>query len=117
MHHADEFGLSAKEIEFDLAKVVKRSRDVAKRLSAGVKHLLKKNKVAVFDGHGRLDVLGGDASWVAQRRCAAVFAVFSASRARRENRAVPHQRMPVAAHPSHQETSRRDRTIRRMSRL
>ena len=54
MHHADEFGLSAKEIEFDLAKVVKRSRDIAKRLSAGVKHLLKKNKVTVFDGHGRL---------------------------------------------------------------
>ena len=54
MHRADEFGLSAKEITFDLAKIVKRSRDVAKRLSAGVKHLLKKNKVAVFDGHGRL---------------------------------------------------------------
>ena len=54
MHRADEFGLSAKEITFDVAKVVKRSRDVAKRLSAGVKHLLKKNKVAVFDGHGRL---------------------------------------------------------------
>ncbi len=54
MHRADEFGLSAKEITFDLAKVVKRSRDVAKRLSAGVKHLLKKNKVTVFDGHGRL---------------------------------------------------------------
>ena len=54
MHRADEFGLSVKEITFDLAKIVKRSRDVAKRLSAGVKHLLKKNKVTVFDGHGRL---------------------------------------------------------------
>ncbi len=54
MHRADAFGLSAKEITFDLDKVVKRSRDVAKRLSAGVKHLLKKNKVTVFDGHGRL---------------------------------------------------------------
>ncbi|MEE8202485.1 MAG: dihydrolipoyl dehydrogenase [Alphaproteobacteria bacterium] len=54
MNHADDFGLSAKELGFDVTKVVKRSRTVAKRLSAGVGHLLKKNKVSVFDGHGRL---------------------------------------------------------------
>ena len=34
--------------------MVKRSRDVAKRLSAGVKHLLDKHKATVIDGHGRL---------------------------------------------------------------
>ncbi len=51
---ADEFGLSVKEISFDIRKVVKRSRDVAKRLSAGVKHLLDKHKATVIDGHGRL---------------------------------------------------------------
>ena len=55
MNHAADFGLSAKEITYDIASTVKRSRDIAKRLSAGVKHLLKKNKVTVFDGHGRLD--------------------------------------------------------------
>ncbi len=55
MNHAGDYGLSAKEITFDIAKTVKRSRDIAKRLSAGVKHLLKKNKVTVFDGRGRLD--------------------------------------------------------------
>ncbi len=54
MNHADDFGLSVKELGFDVTKVVKRSRTVAKRLSAGVGHLLKKNKVSVFDGHGRL---------------------------------------------------------------
>jgi dihydrolipoamide dehydrogenase len=54
MEHADAFGLSAKDIGFDLAKVVKRSRTVAGQLSAGVKHLLKKNKVEVFDGQGKL---------------------------------------------------------------
>ncbi|MEE2981197.1 MAG: dihydrolipoyl dehydrogenase [Pseudomonadota bacterium] len=58
MKRAGEFGLSVKEIEYDIAKTVKRSRDVASRLSAGVKHLLKKNKVTVFDGHGRLDGTG-----------------------------------------------------------
>lgn len=54
MDHADAFGLSAKEVSFDLAKVVKRSRSVAGQLSNGVRHLLKKNKVAVFDGQGKL---------------------------------------------------------------
>ncbi len=50
----EQFGLSAKDVQVDLAKVVKYSRDVAARLSGGVAHLLKKNKVAVFDGHARL---------------------------------------------------------------
>ncbi|MFP6732155.1 MAG: dihydrolipoyl dehydrogenase [Alphaproteobacteria bacterium] len=55
MNNAGDFGLEVKEVAFDIAKTVKRSRDVARRLSVGVKHLLKKNKVKVFDGHGRLD--------------------------------------------------------------
>ena len=59
MQHADAFGLSVKEVSFDPAKVVKRSRQVAKQLSGGVGHLLKKNKVTVIDGEGRLN--GGTA--------------------------------------------------------
>ncbi len=54
LHHLDEFGFSAENIKFDLAKVVKRSRNVAKQLSSGVAHLLKKNKVTVFDGTAKL---------------------------------------------------------------
>ena len=54
LHHMDEFGFSADNIRFDLDKIVKRSRGVAKQLSGGVGHLLKKNKVTVFDGHGAL---------------------------------------------------------------
>ena len=54
MNHAEQFGLVAKDISFDIAKVVKRSRDVAKRLSGGVKQLLNKHKVTVIDGAGRL---------------------------------------------------------------
>ena len=54
LHHMDEFGFSADNIRFDLDKIVKRSRGVAKQLSGGVAHLLKKNKVTVFDGHGAL---------------------------------------------------------------
>ncbi len=54
IQHAADFGLTVKNVGFDMKKVVKRSRAVASQLSAGVKHLLKKNKVTVFDGHGRL---------------------------------------------------------------
>jgi dihydrolipoamide dehydrogenase len=54
LHNLDEFGFSADNISFDLSKVVKRSRAVAKQLASGVGHLLKKNKVTVVDGQGRL---------------------------------------------------------------
>jgi dihydrolipoamide dehydrogenase len=50
----DSFGFSAKDISFDIEKIVKRSRAVAKRLNQGVTGLMKKNKVAVFDGAGKL---------------------------------------------------------------
>ena len=52
--HLDEFGFAADNIRFDLAKIVKRSRAVAKQLANGVGFLLKKNKVATFDGSGKL---------------------------------------------------------------
>src|SRR5450755_2201274 len=41
LHSLGEYGFSADNIKFDLAKVVKRSRGVAKQLSSGVTHLLK----------------------------------------------------------------------------
>ncbi|MGH7067633.1 MAG: FAD-dependent oxidoreductase, partial [Acetobacteraceae bacterium] len=54
LHHLGEFGFAAVDPRFEIEKVVKRSRAVAKQLSSGVGHLLKKNKVAVFDAEGRL---------------------------------------------------------------
>src|SRR5215831_8613090 len=54
LHNLDQYGFSVTDIGFDAAKLVSRSRAVAKQLSNGVVHLLQKNKVGVFDGHGRL---------------------------------------------------------------
>jgi dihydrolipoamide dehydrogenase len=54
MHHLDEYGLSASDLKFDLKKIVERSRKVSSQLAQGVKHLLKKNKITVFDGNGSL---------------------------------------------------------------
>ena len=54
MRRAGDFGLSAESVAYDLEAVVKRSRAIAQQLNQGVKHLLKKNKVEVFDGTAQL---------------------------------------------------------------
>src|ERR1044072_8429624 len=57
MQHAKDYGLAAEKISADLEAVVKRSRGVAKQLNQGVTHLMKKNKITVHMGTGKL--LGG----------------------------------------------------------
>ncbi|MGH7014069.1 MAG: dihydrolipoyl dehydrogenase [Stellaceae bacterium] len=54
LHHLGDYGFSAKDVSFDLKKIVERSRKVAGQLSSGVGFLMKKNKIAVFDGSGVL---------------------------------------------------------------
>ena len=54
MTHAADYGLTAENIGFDLAKVVERSRKVSGQLNAGVKSLMKKNKITVVEGVGVL---------------------------------------------------------------
>jgi dihydrolipoamide dehydrogenase len=58
MHRAKDFGLKADGIGFDLPAVVARSRGVAKQLSGGIGHLMKKNKVTVFMGAASLPKKG-----------------------------------------------------------
>jgi len=50
----DQYGMSAENVKFDIAKIVKRSRGVAAQLSGGVKFLMKKNGITVIDGFGKL---------------------------------------------------------------
>ncbi|MGV6847208.1 MAG: dihydrolipoyl dehydrogenase [Marinibacterium sp.] len=54
MQRAGDFGLSAGSVGYDIDAVVKRSRGVAKQLSSGVTHLLKKNKVTAILGEAKL---------------------------------------------------------------
>ena len=54
MRHADSYGLVAGEVKPDLSKVVARSRAVASQLNKGVTGLMKKNRIAVHMGEGRL---------------------------------------------------------------
>lgn len=54
LKHAENYGLSVKEADRDFAAVVKRSRDVAGGMSKGVQFLLRKNKIDVIEGFGKL---------------------------------------------------------------
>ena len=54
LDHLPDYGFSAENIQVDLQKIVARSRGVAKQLSGGIGHLMKKNTVAVYDGYGKL---------------------------------------------------------------
>ena len=58
MKHAKDYGLIAEGISADLDAVVKRSRGVAKQLNQGVTHLMKKNKITVYMGEGKLTAPG-----------------------------------------------------------
>ena len=54
MHRLNEFGFSADNLKFDLARIVERSRKVSQQLSNGVGFLMKKHKVTVIAGEAKL---------------------------------------------------------------
>ncbi|MFJ1432741.1 dihydrolipoyl dehydrogenase [Capnocytophaga canimorsus] len=54
LKHASDYGLSVKEFDKDFSAVVKRSRNVAEGMSKGVQFLMKKNKIDVIEGYGKV---------------------------------------------------------------
>jgi dihydrolipoamide dehydrogenase len=55
---ADAYGLSVKDVGFDFAKVMERSRGVAGQMAKGIEFLFKKNKVDYFVGRGQVTAPG-----------------------------------------------------------
>jgi len=53
-NHADEFGLKVEGLSFDFSKIIKRSREIAEKISRNVEMLIKKNKVERIRGFGKL---------------------------------------------------------------
>ncbi|MHC5051478.1 MAG: FAD-dependent oxidoreductase, partial [Planctomycetota bacterium] len=53
-HEAAEWGMEYDNLRFDLGRVVQRSRDVSARIVKGVEFLMKKNKIDVLRGRGRM---------------------------------------------------------------
>lgn len=54
MKHSETYGISASNIQHDFGAVVKRSRGVADKMSKGVQFLMKKNKIDVIMGYGKI---------------------------------------------------------------
>ena len=54
LKHVDQYGLKAESIDKDFEAVIKRSRGVAEGMSKGVQFLMKKNKIDVIDGFGKV---------------------------------------------------------------
>ena len=54
MLHSAEFGITTKNIDVHFDKIIQRSREISSKLSNGISHLLKKNKVDVIKGYGKI---------------------------------------------------------------
>ncbi len=54
INHASDFGIKVKDAQTDFPSIIKRSRDVADGMSGGISYLLKKNKVDVINGFGKI---------------------------------------------------------------
>ncbi len=53
-NHGADYGIKTKDLEFDFTRIIKRSRDIADRISKNVEILIKKNKVDRFRAYGKL---------------------------------------------------------------
>ena len=54
LNHAEDYGLNAENVSKDFNKIIERSRNVAKGMSKGVNFLMKKNKIDVLTGYGKI---------------------------------------------------------------
>ncbi|MBT4738490.1 MAG: dihydrolipoyl dehydrogenase [Flavobacteriales bacterium] len=54
INHAEDYGITVKDANADFTNIIKRSRDVADGMSKGIDYLLKKNKVDVINGYGKV---------------------------------------------------------------
>ena len=54
LNHAEDYGLNAENVSKDFNKIIDRSRNVAKGMSKGVNFLMKKNKIDVLTGYGKI---------------------------------------------------------------
>ena len=54
INHAEDFGIIVKDANADFTNIIKRSRDIADGMSKGIDFLLKKNKVEVINGYGKI---------------------------------------------------------------
>ena len=54
INHANDYGITVGDVNADFSKIIKRSRDVADGMSKGISYLMKKNKIEVINGFGKV---------------------------------------------------------------
>lgn len=54
LNHANDYGLNIKGFSSDFKAIISRSRNIAEGMSKGVKFLMKKNKIDVISGYGKV---------------------------------------------------------------
>ena len=54
INHAQDYGIEIKDAKADFGAIVKRSRGVADKMSKGVQFLMKKNKIEIIAGTGKV---------------------------------------------------------------
>lgn len=58
LKHSTNYGINASGVQHDFGAVIKRSRGVADKMSKGVQFLMKKNKIDVVMGYGKVKAKG-----------------------------------------------------------
>ncbi len=58
LKHADKYGLFADNVQANFPNVIQRSRNVANQMSKGIQSLMRKNKIEVIKGHGKIIAKG-----------------------------------------------------------
>jgi dihydrolipoamide dehydrogenase len=100
MQRGAEFGLQCDNLRVDFDKVIRRSRQVAERLTKGVAFLMRKNKINVVNGTGRLAGAGAvtvhDADGVAQATLRAPHIILATGARPRELPGLPFDHPHVA---------------------
>ena len=66
--HFEQFGLKVEGLSYDFAKVQDYKSGVVSKNSAGVSYLMKKNKVTVFNGFGKIAGKGKSRSFLRRRQ-------------------------------------------------
>ncbi|MGY8987126.1 MAG: dihydrolipoyl dehydrogenase [Flavobacteriales bacterium] len=54
INHAEDYGITVKNADADFPSIIKRSRDIADGMSTGIAYLMKKNKIEVINGYGKV---------------------------------------------------------------
>ena len=54
INHSQDYGITVNDVNADFSSIIKRSRDVADGMSNGISYLMKKNKIDVINGYGKV---------------------------------------------------------------